>query len=74
MQCRLVNDHFAIYPENCVYIDATGRSRVVQLEPLVQREIGIGQQTGQRDSQTAQCLDTVGILHLVHSKLREAKK
>lgn len=34
----------AIYPENCVDIDATGRSRVVQLEPLVQRKIRIGQQ------------------------------
>ena len=56
-----------IYPQNCVDIDAAGRSRVVQLEPLVQREIRIGQQTGQWDGQTAQCLHTVGILHLVDS-------
>ncbi len=56
----------AIYPENCVDIDATGRSRVVQLEPLVQRKIRIGQQTGQRDGQTAQRLHTVSVLHLVN--------
>lgn len=59
---------FAIYPENRIDIDATGSSRIVQLEPLVQRKIGIGQQTGQRDSQTAQCLHTVGVLHLVNLK------
>lgn len=55
---------FAIYPENCVDIDATGRSRLVQLKPLVQRKIGIGQQARQRNGQTAQCLHTVGIFHL----------
>lgn len=55
----------AIYPEDCVDIDATGRSGVVQLEPLVQRKIRIGQQMGQRDFQTAQCLHTIGILHLI---------
>ncbi len=55
----------AMYPENCIDIDATGRSRVVQLEPLVQRKVRIGQQTRQRDGQTAQRLHTVGILHLV---------
>lgn len=32
----------AIYPENGVDIDAAGRSRVVQLEPLVHRKIRIG--------------------------------
>lgn len=55
----------AIYPENGVDIDATGRSRVVQLEPLVQGKIRVGQQTGQRDCQTAQSLHTVSVLHLV---------
>lgn len=54
----------AIYPEHCIDVDATGRSRVVQLEPLIQRKARIGQQAGQRDSQTAQCLHTVSVLHL----------
>lgn len=57
----------AIYPENGVDIDATGGSGVVQLEPLVQRKIRIGQQTGQRNGQTSQCLHAVSVLHLVHS-------
>lgn len=52
------------YPENCVDVDATGRSRFVQLEPLVQGEVGVGEQTGQRNGETAQCLHTVSILHL----------
>lgn len=55
----------AIYPENAVDIDATGRSRIVQLEPLVQAKARIRQQTGQRDRQTAQRLHTVCILNLV---------
>lgn len=63
----------AIYPEHCVDIDATSCSRLVQLEPLVQRKVRIGQQTGQRDSQTAQRLHTVGILHLNYLTRRKAQ-
>ena len=39
------------YPEYSVDVDAAGRARFVKLEPLVQRQVGAGQQTGQRDGQ-----------------------
>lgn len=52
------------YPENCIDIDATGWSRVFQLEPLVQRQARLFQNARKRDSQAAQKLLAVNVLDL----------
>lgn len=59
-------------PKHNLDVDAAGRTRILQLEPLVHGEVRRGQNTDQRDGQAAQRQSTVIIFNLVgqHSSRR----
>lgn len=52
-------------PKHNLDVDAARGARIFQLEPLIHGEFRSGQETAQRDAQTAQGQSSVIIFHLM---------